>query len=245
MLNSIALRVLVLAVLLNGVAVADEPNPAAPPPPEIKVGMRIKSTYAGAHYPGTLKEIKDRNTYVIRSDGSENDSTVEAWRLQTADGVDFLDLIKDPQRMAQRARDKVEGRDYYVGLWSTGNNPVILTTKTETKPNGTVVETKEINLARVSGWLQIKADGTYAHKMYGKTDTYTGAWVPNPDPKETSIILRKAHLAGGDLRATRQPLGTILLQEASLGGAGYTGTIIPPEVVEAKEAKETKPEERR
>jgi hypothetical protein len=227
-----ALPLALLVALACAALAAEPPKDADKPLPEIKVGMRIKSTYAGSLYKGVLKEIKDKDTYVIRSDGYETDSTVPAWRLQTEDGVEFLDLIKDPQRMAQRERDKLAGKDYFVGVWNTSNNPVFLTTKSETRADGTVVETKEYNLTLVKGLIHIKADGTYEHMMYSK-DRVAGAWAENPDQKEGGIVLTKGHLLGGDLKATRQPLGTILLQNRELGGAGYTGTIVPAKSAES------------
>jgi hypothetical protein len=228
------------AFAVVSVAFAADPKPADALPPQIKVGMRVKAEYAGSHYKATIKEIKDKYHYVIRAEGSKTDSNYEAWRLQTEDGVDFLDLIKDPKRMAARARDKMTGKDYFVGVWNTSNNPVWTTLKTEDLGNNRIRVTEEWNLKLVHGMVVIKPDGTYEHMMYGKEKTYTGKWSQvapgggDLKPKDGGVLLEKGHISGGDLLVTREPLGTIRLVDSKFGGAGYGGSIAPPKPADEK-----------
>lgn len=229
---SLAAALLVAAAPALAAPVAARPAAAPAAPARIVAGMRIQSQYAGAYYPGTLKAIKGNDTYVIRSDGYGHDSEVGAWRLRTAAGVEFLDLLKDPQRMAAQAREKKTGKDYFVGVWKTSNNPTWQTTKVEDRGTYTNV-TQVYNLQLVRGVVRINANGTYEHTMYGKGTVYRGTWTavaPGTGilkPKNGGILLRKGHLLGGDLLVTREPQGAIRLVNAKFGGAGYTGAIIP------------------
>lgn len=119
-----------------------------------------------------------------------------------------------------------QGLKFYYGVWGLQGHVVFNATKEKRIDNARVRQFIQRGGGHVGGFIEIRPNGTYDIQLPAGKLT-KGKWGPNTVNERGGIVLAKPDPIWGDLLILPEKGGTLLIQSATAGGAGYRGFRIP------------------